>query len=64
MAQQECCPEKPKGRKSVRNGLTGASIQCYEYRFGTRFGLSNGMKYFGTGRFRRTVSGCFGVLKK
>ena len=38
--------------------------QCYEYRFGPRFGLSSGMEYFGIGLFRCTVSKCFGVSKK
>ena len=39
-------------------------LQCYEYRFETRFDLSNGTEYLGTGLFRRTVLRCFGVLKK
>ena len=39
----------------------GASYQCYEYCFEPRFDLAIGTKYFGTGLFRRTVSGYFGV---
>ena len=27
------------------------------FRFGTRFGLAIGMEYFGTGQYRRSVSG-------
>ena len=33
--------------------------QCYEYCFGTRFGLFIESKYFGTSLFRRTISNCF-----
>ena len=35
------------------------SLQCYEYRFRSRFGLSNKKKYFNVGQFRCTVSGRF-----
>ena len=38
--------------------------QCYEYRFGPCFGLSNGTEYFSTILFWCTVLRCFGVSKK
>ena len=31
--------------------------QSYIFRFDTRFGLAIGMRYFGTGQYRRSVSG-------
>ena len=31
--------------------------QCCIFHFGTRFGLAIGMRYFGTGQYRRSVSG-------
>ena len=39
----------------------GVQNQCHEYRFGIRFGLFTGMKYFDTGLFRRTILKCFGL---
>jgi hypothetical protein len=35
----------------------GSKYQCCIFRFGTRFGLAIGTEYFGTGPFRRSVSG-------
>ena len=34
-------------------GICQSCIYC----FGTRFGLAIGIKYFGTGQYRRSVSG-------
>ena len=33
--------------------------QCYEYYFGSYFGLSSRTKYLGTNLFQHTVLGCF-----
>ena len=35
--------------------------QCYEFRFGPRFGLSIGTEYFDTGLFWHSISECFGI---
>ena len=37
--------------------VTCTNNQCCIFRFGSRFGLAIGMVYFGTGQYRRFVSG-------
>ena len=39
----------------------GVQNQCHEYRFGIRFGLFTGMKYFDTGLLLHTILRCFGL---